>query len=31
MSANAYLGIDIGSISTKGVLIDEDGAIIART
>ena len=24
-----YLGIDIGSISTKGVVIDEDNNIIA--
>lgn len=28
---NAYLGVDIGSISTKGVLIDEDKNIIARS
>lgn len=27
----AYLGIDIGSISTKGVVIDEDRNIIARS
>lgn len=27
----AYLGIDIGSISTKGVLIDENRTIIARS
>ncbi len=27
----AYLGIDIGSISTKGVVIDEDANIIARS
>jgi len=27
----AYLGIDIGSISTKGVAIDEDGAILASS
>ena len=27
----AYLGIDIGSISTKGVVIDEDNNIIAST
>lgn len=27
----AYLGIDIGSISTKGVIIDEDNNIIAST
>ncbi len=27
----AYLGIDIGSISTKGVLIDKDRTIIARS
>ena len=26
-----YLGIDIGSISTKGVIIDEDNNIIARS
>jgi len=26
---NAYMGIDIGSISTKGVIIDEDNNIIA--
>lgn len=26
-----FLGIDIGSISTKGVLIDENRAIVART
>ena len=26
-----YLGIDIGSISTKGVIIDADRRIIART
>ncbi len=26
----AYLGIDIGSISTKGVVIDGDGAILAK-
>ena len=25
---NCYLGIDIGSISTKGVVIDEDNKII---
>lgn len=28
---NGYLGIDIGSISTKGVIIDEDKNIIAST
>lgn len=28
---DAYLGIDIGSISTKGVVIDEDANIIARS
>ncbi len=28
---DAYLGIDIGSISTKGVVIDTDGNIIARS
>lgn len=27
----AFLGIDTGSISTKGVIVDEAGAIIART
>lgn len=27
----AFLGIDIGSISTKGVVIDETGAIMARS
>ena len=27
----AYLGIDIGSISTKGVVIDENRSIIARS
>lgn len=26
---NAYLGIDIGSISTKGVIIDDSGNILA--
>ena len=26
---NAYLGIDIGSISTKGVIIDEDNNFLA--
>ena len=25
----AYLGVDIGSISTKGVIIDENNQIIA--
>ena len=25
---NGYLGIDIGSISTKGVIIDDDNNII---
>ena len=29
--ANAYLGIDIGSISTKGVIVDADRAIVARS
>ena len=29
--ANAYLGIDIGSISTKGVIVDADRAIMARS
>ena len=28
---NCYLGIDIGSISTKGVLIDEDNNIISSS
>ncbi len=28
---SAYLGIDIGSISTKGVVIDQDRNIIARS
>ena len=28
---DCYLGIDIGSISTKGVIIDADRRIIART
>ena len=28
---DAYLGIDIGSISTKGVVIDADRRIVART
>lgn len=28
---DAYLGIDIGSISTKGVVIDEAGNILARS
>lgn len=27
----AYLGIDTGSISTKGVVIDENKKIIARS
>lgn len=27
---NCYLGIDIGSISTKGVIIDDDNKIIAK-
>ena len=27
----AYLGIDIGSISTKGVVIDKDNNIVAST
>jgi predicted CoA-substrate-specific enzyme activase len=27
----AYLGIDIGSISTKGVIVDAQGSIIARS
>ena len=26
-----YLGIDIGSISTKGVIIDEDNKILASS
>ena len=29
--ANAYLGIDIGSISTNGVIVDADRAIVARS
>lgn len=28
---NAYLGVDIGSISTKGVIIDDDNNIIASS
>jgi len=28
---NGYLGIDIGSISTKGVIIDEDNNIICSS
>ena len=28
---NAYLGIDIGSISTKGVIIDEDNNILTSS
>ena len=28
---NAYLDIDIGSISTKGVIIDEDNNILASS
>ena len=28
---SAFLGIDTGSISTKGVIIDEAGEIIARS
>jgi predicted CoA-substrate-specific enzyme activase len=28
---NAYLGIDIGSISTKGVVIDEDNNVLAES
>ena len=28
---NCYLGIDIGSISTKGVIIDEDNDIVASS
>lgn len=31
MATQAYIGIDIGSISTKGVAIDEHGGIIARS
>ena len=27
----AYLGIDIGSISTKGVIIDKDNNVLAST
>ena len=26
----AYLGIDIGSISTKGVVLDDDSNILAK-
>jgi len=26
-----YLGVDIGSISTKGVIIDEDRKVVAHT
>ena len=26
---NTYLGVDIGSISTKGVIIDEDNKVLA--
>ena len=29
--SDAYLGIDIGSISTKGVVIDDDANIVARS
>ena len=29
MIADAYLGVDVGSISTKGVIIDENNTIIA--
>ena len=29
--ARAYLGVDTGSISTKGVVIDEKGQIMARS
>lgn len=29
--SKAFLGIDVGSISTKGVIIDADGAILARS
>lgn len=28
---NGYIGLDVGSISTKGVVIDEDRAIVARS
>ena len=28
---SAYLGIDIGSISTKGVVIDDRRSIVARS
>ena len=28
---SAFLGIDTGSISTKGVIIDESGTILARS
>ena len=31
MKNKAYLGIDIGSISTKGVIIDDSNNIIARS
>ncbi len=30
MKNKAYLGIDIGSISTKGVIIDKDNNILAK-
>ena len=30
MKRKAYLGIDIGSISTKGVIIDENNKILAE-
>ncbi len=29
--SNAFLGIDTGSISTKGVIVLPDGTIIARS
>ena len=31
MKRKAYLGIDIGSISTKGVIIDENNKIFCYT
>ena len=31
MTCEAYLGVDIGSISTKGVIIDDERRIIARS
>jgi predicted CoA-substrate-specific enzyme activase len=29
--SKAYLGVDVGSISTKGVVIDADGEVLARS